>query len=334
MAFYTGIDCPVCGKPLKEDEDIVTCPVCGTPSHRSCYEQLGHCVNADKHSEQFAFNLDAERKNVEAVQPPADAVAYPPAPQRAGGGEASLPQQPFGLPGMMGMPFMPGIDALQTSTEKILGERISDVASVVRTKINYYLHKFKRMEDRRYGLSWNWSAFIFGPYWFFFRRMSKFGALYLSIQLIVQLLLQGIFFTQINTFWDNMYGAFGEEALTNAALFTDPAKVQQMMEFAEKAGMLPYIIALFGVMLLVHLVFGLFANRAYRGHCVAVVRKVKERADDPNLLEQVAAAGYPVKTKAELLRFYLMQMGGTSVFSVMTGYVAYNLVTMLISYLL
>lgn len=47
---YTGIKCPVCGIPFREDDDIVVCPDCGAPYHRHCYEKEGKCLFSDMHS--------------------------------------------------------------------------------------------------------------------------------------------------------------------------------------------------------------------------------------------------------------------------------------------
>ena len=46
---YTGLKCPVCGKPFTSDDDIVVCPECGAPYHRACYQQAGHCIFQEKH---------------------------------------------------------------------------------------------------------------------------------------------------------------------------------------------------------------------------------------------------------------------------------------------
>ena len=54
MDFYK-YKCPVCEEQFKKGDDIVVCPECGTPHHRECYENIGHCFNKDKHSEDFVF---------------------------------------------------------------------------------------------------------------------------------------------------------------------------------------------------------------------------------------------------------------------------------------
>lgn len=55
MIDYTGVQCPVCGKPFAREDDIVVCPECGAPYHRQCYQQEGHCVFQDKHETAQAW---------------------------------------------------------------------------------------------------------------------------------------------------------------------------------------------------------------------------------------------------------------------------------------
>lgn len=327
MAFYTGIDCPVCGKPFQEGDDVVTCPACGTPSHRSCYEQLGHCPHNDAHQDGFVFDLSAARKEITpnvtetASAPQEESMQHNTAPV--------LP--PFGFP--MGQPAIPLAEAAE-SKEKICGERMSDVAAVVRTQIPFYLRKFKRLEVRRNKCSWNWSAFIFGPYWFFFRRMSKLGVLFLAVQMIVSIVVQALFAGNLNEFANLLTNAFGQETLNQVFFAFQPEHAQKLAELAAQANLLPYFAVSGLSALAVHLACCFTANRSYQGHCLGIVRRVRDQIDKPEVLERFTAAGYPVKTKTELLRLYLTQMGGTSFFSVLTGYMGYYLVTTLINTLL
>ena len=55
MHSYFGSDCPYCGNPFTEDDDIVVCPECATPQHRECYKEKGGCVNAHLHAEGFQW---------------------------------------------------------------------------------------------------------------------------------------------------------------------------------------------------------------------------------------------------------------------------------------
>lgn len=321
MAFYTGIDCPVCGQSFVDGEDIVTCPVCGTPSHRSCYEKLGRCPNADKHKEAFSFDLKDVQREGAVPQPVADGETAPsPAPTAADN-----------LASAFGMSALQTVDPFAGSTETVGGEKIGDIAAAVRTKINYYLGRFKGMERRGNKLSWNWGAFLFGPYWFFFRRMNKLGALFLSIQVIAQLLMQTLFSADINRYNSLLETGFSEQVLTSPFFFVDPANTQKIMEVMEQANIYRYFAISLAVGLLLRLVCAVLANNAYQKRCVELVKKVRVQIDNPEMLERFTQAGYTVKTKTELLRMYLTQLGGTSFINVLTGYMGYSLVMMLIS---
>lgn len=62
---YTGLKCPVCGKPFTSDDDIVVCPECGAPYHRACYQQAGHCIYQDKHGTPDAWKPPEEHTEPE-----------------------------------------------------------------------------------------------------------------------------------------------------------------------------------------------------------------------------------------------------------------------------
>ena len=66
MFFYEGYNCPVCGKPFRETDDIVTCPECGAPHHRDCWKQEGHCHFAADHGtdQQWKRPEDAKPESV------------------------------------------------------------------------------------------------------------------------------------------------------------------------------------------------------------------------------------------------------------------------------
>ena len=49
MIDYTGVKCPICGRPFLKNDDIVVCPECGAPYHRECYQKAGACVYQEKH---------------------------------------------------------------------------------------------------------------------------------------------------------------------------------------------------------------------------------------------------------------------------------------------
>lgn len=325
MAFYTGIDCPVCGKPLQDGEDIVTCPVCGTPSHRHCYEAAGGCVNKDKHAAGYTFETSRAKKE-EPAQPQAP-QAEP--TQQAGAAPAQTPPYFTGL----GMPMAPGADRYAHSDVKIAGEKIGDMAAVVRTRIPFYMNVFERLDKRAKKFTWNWSALLFGPYWFFFRRMGKMGMLFILIQTIASVLLQAVFTANISQYSALMANAFPGEDTMSLFLAAQPDTIEKLRGIMEQSGVMPYLLASLAALVAIHLVCCMLANRSYLKHCTGLVQRVRAQLEDPEVMERVTSAGYPGKTKTDFLRMYLVQMGGTSFLNVVTGYMGYYLLLILVNYL-
>ena len=58
--IYKDINCPGCGRPFEENDDVVVCPECATPQHRECYEKENRCVNADLHSDGYEWKTEEQ----------------------------------------------------------------------------------------------------------------------------------------------------------------------------------------------------------------------------------------------------------------------------------
>ena len=66
---YSGLSdvkCGFCNIAFKDDDDVVFCPDCGAPAHRSCWQQEGECVYADRHGKGFRWQSPAEIARDEA----------------------------------------------------------------------------------------------------------------------------------------------------------------------------------------------------------------------------------------------------------------------------
>ena len=166
---FTNEKCPVCNNTFNTDDDIVVCPDCGTPHHRECYKENTKCANHEKHGEDFRWEPSfVSAEEAEKVKKPTE--------------EKSIYQQALE---MAEMPF-PTIQAERINPffrEKFgdLEDGISaeDVAIFVRQESHRYVSKFKRITEGK--LSWNWAAFFFTPYWFFYRKLYKIGAVIFAI---------------------------------------------------------------------------------------------------------------------------------------------------------
>lgn len=172
---YLNQTCPVCGKNFSENDDVVVCPICGTPHHRTCYTNNGNCYNANLHQSGFVWapvvvppTPDASINNQEPPQfnntnwgqPPVSPYASPVAPPNAPKGfGANFPEE-----------IEPGVSTV-------------DAAAYVNKSAPHYLSKFFVDFGKKH--TFNFWAFLFGGYWFMYRKMYKLGLIFLVIPFLV-----------------------------------------------------------------------------------------------------------------------------------------------------
>lgn len=213
MAQYWGEPCPVCKKKFKEGDDIVVCPECGTPYHRACWEEVGHCVHEAEHAAGFEWKPSLAEGPAEAVCPncgthnPAGAtycnhcgvpLPRPGAqPQPKTGPDAGpvyareqsgyRPRRPENEPRMTA--YAAGRDGGIYRREigpddPIDGIKARDWASFVGRSSSYYLMQFFRMSETRRKLGLSFSVLLFGPAYYFYRKMWREGAFYAVLSLV------------------------------------------------------------------------------------------------------------------------------------------------------
>lgn len=68
-------------------------------------------------------------------------------------------------------------------------EGIEDVELInyMGKKSDYYLEKFAKSK-KKWFVQWNWAAMLFGPTWFFYRKMYKVATIYSSALILLSLL--------------------------------------------------------------------------------------------------------------------------------------------------
>lgn len=175
---YTNEICKGCNQPIGEDDDIVVCPVCGTPQHRACWESNSDCVNASLHSEHFLWQKsvpDEAARPEEAPQPEQPVFkkieintipVFDQLAQEAGNLESAFLKE-----------------QIVNKEEEIDGIKISDIGYYLQSGAYRYIRRFRKGRK----VTWNWGAFFFAPAWFFFRRLYKPGAIFLSLIVSINL---------------------------------------------------------------------------------------------------------------------------------------------------
>ena len=69
----------------------------------------------------------------------------------------------------------------------IAGIEDVDVINYVGKNSDYYLEKFAQKKGKWF-IQWNWSAMLFGPAWFFYRKMYKVATIYSAALILLALL--------------------------------------------------------------------------------------------------------------------------------------------------
>ena len=184
--------CPVCSRAFESGDDIVYCPECGTPHHRACWQTKGECANAHLHADGFAWksagtDVDPSGSGDTITCPrcgetcDAHTLVCPGCGHRfgrmPGGSDADSGRFDFNADYFLrDVDADPGLD--------LGGVTVREAAMFVQNRAAYYVRKFADEHDGR-KFSWNWAAFFFSPFWFFYRKAYKAGAVFLGVLMVL-----------------------------------------------------------------------------------------------------------------------------------------------------
>ncbi len=206
---YAGVPCPVCHKVFTSQDDIVVCPDCGTPHHRHCWQEIGHCVNQDKHAEGFTFDMPTLTEPATVIcqacgqHTRSDAAfcehcgaqlpitnpassTFPNIPvggfnQTNGNSNTTINQEPPNFQNFF------GLNEQNIDTETIDDIPVKDWVTYIGPNAGYYLFHFKRMDATGSKTGSTISAVLFSALYFFYRKMWKWGIVSGVISVILQL---------------------------------------------------------------------------------------------------------------------------------------------------
>lgn len=194
---YINEKCPLCGQPFTEQDDVVVCPDCGAPHHRACWYGKGSCAHAAEHSAGYVWTAnpsersaqnEAQRQENPDLRCPrcgepcgVDTLVCPTCGNRLGvvppGASYSFNEDYF----------MRGVDV--PANTDLGGVTAKDAAIFVQHRAGVYVRKFQKQNDKGKKTGWNWAAFLFSPFWFFYRKAYKAGAFFLGLWMILSAFL-------------------------------------------------------------------------------------------------------------------------------------------------
>ncbi len=294
---YENQKCPVCGEVFTQNDDVVVCPECATPHHRACFENFSHCANEHLHEEGFVWKAE-EAKTVEKTAEPEENTVEETAKAETEENKETIVcpnckteclkrqlvcnncgailnpeiEKEFQPPEVYidGMPVDNNdfIDAEKTV-------KVKEAACFIQRNKEGYIKAFLDAKVNNRRPKFNFAAFVFGEYWFFYRKIYKAG-----------LVIAGIFFALecfFNAFFIRAFVSAVNFINANAEAFEsgkiDPELYEELYVLIEKGFQNKgYMIALAVCLLLslaVRILCGIYANSFYLGHIRQTTRKLK-----------------------------------------------------------
>lgn len=183
-----------------------------------------------------------------------------------------------------GKPFVPPIDLPNMSNQQFgkgpvpispfdnIGENtVGDTAEFVGINANKYIPKMYKIEKEKKKASWNWAAFLFAPYWFFYRKIQKIGIILMAI-----MLLTSAFCTNKNVF-------NAQQTIVNTVneFYEGNATQEQLMQEYYDYMKMPQNLVIMGVTLAVHLYAGIMGNYHYKKKAEKDIKIIKQTSQNP-----------------------------------------------------
>lgn len=332
MSLYENQKCPVCGVAFKSGDDIVTCPECGTPHHRQCYEKSGKCANSALHSTGFVYKRQEEEQNAQqSVHTGQTGPYYDPhqgnqagsdyrqaPPQEQNRGYTHIPMQNGGQPGEKAA-------FVFKNDEKLDGVLLSDIITVIGANFFKFVTKFKKNKK----IGWNWSAFLFGPYYLYFRKMYGPGTLFLAIEFAARFIVSMVFSKQLTAFANGAMSLVQDSSLSYSEYYS------KLDSIIDSSGIMTAYLILFAVLAVVHVVIAVVADRLYRHKVFSLIADVDKKLESG---AAVTASPLIMQSEAEmspseLRKLLLAGKGGVSFFAPCMAFLVLSFITEMIAYL-
>lgn len=287
---YENEKCPVCGGVFNENDDVVVCPECATPHHRSCFTENGGCGNEHLHADGFVWKKTEKEEVVETpeikTEKDEDTVICPEC--GAENRKNAIGCSNCGM--ILNERIIKQFETPHQNTVFIEGKPVDDkdfidsektvtvgeAACFIQARKESYIKAFLDAKVNNRKPKFNLSAFLFGPYWFFFRKIYKAGLALAGIMVAILCFVM-TFYMQICSeafsFILENQGGFMQET-PDMALYDRLADlITKGVESHPTQVML--IFACFVLMLVVNFAAGIFANKIYLDHIKKSVNKIK-----------------------------------------------------------
>lgn len=350
---YENEICQGCGKRFEEGDTIVVCPECGTPQHKECYAQNNCCVNEHLHSDEYEWKPKHSEKPLEN-QPISErsekicpVCGYP---NESDSKVCEKCGQPFEFfsdnifteeenrmrngSGRYNYkpPFDVGGEPPETKSDEFFfvsplvsdsgneplpdadGISAADAQMYLRANAGAYLRKFDRIKQKRF--TFNFAAFVFGPFWFFYRKLVKPGIIFLTVSLCLTIAFSNPMY-QVT----EKMNAVTAGQISQAQELTEE-KLEQIQEKLSEviSESLPVVLLFWGLQLVFHLIMALTADRLYRKKFLSDVKRIQSESGGDS---RVKYAGF-VKNGGTSLSYFLFAVLAEYLIETLVSYIFFS----------
>ena len=184
MPKYYGCPCEGCGEPLTLRDDIVVCPDCGAPYHRTCYEKLGRCIHSPAHAAGYEWKFPYQENELRTC---------PNCGERTLRNDRAEESQSFDYAnfyrqfeeGNVPDPLKQAYQAAFGKEEQLDGIPCKDWNAYIGPAAPSYMTTYSRMELTHSKVAMSFSALLFGPFYFFYRKAWKPAFGFLAAELLL-----------------------------------------------------------------------------------------------------------------------------------------------------
>lgn len=312
MPKYYGCPCEGCGKPLTLRDDIVVCPDCGAPYHRDCYEKLGACIHAQNKSYEWKFPYqDSELctcpncgERTLRSEARCRCCGVPLSPEERAGDEpkesasASSREQngSFDYDNFYAQNqrtfYASAADAVHRTYQAAFGKdelmdgiSYTDWVDYIGPSAPSYMSAYSRMQLQHSKVSISFSALLFGPFYFFYRKAWKPAFAFLAAELVLAIPTLLV-----------MMQASGSTFMPNLS-------DSQLLILSRVASALSFVLMV---------IRGLYAKWFYRKSSVSRIRHIRDEFPDPEQRRAVLSAQGGVSWAAVFGAFVLLMVIGSA----------------------
>ena len=164
----------------------------------------------------------------------------------------------------------------------IVGMEDAELKNQIGKNADYYINKFAKSK-KKWSIQINFAALLFGPAWFFYRKMNKIAVIYAAILILLSslltLVLPTVFKADVERYYDakqtysdyiNSGGEvnlYKEPPYSTVVIGTHPTykKIRDNLDDAQnKIRLIEFLIT--APVFVINILFRLFANAIYKNH--------------------------------------------------------------------